>query len=75
MLDRKTIRAARESREMTQLEVAIAAGVSINSIRLWETGGVRPNSENERKLREALSLEMEDTDATGEPYKHTKAAI
>lgn len=75
MLDHKTIRAARDALGMTQLEVALAAGVSINSVRLWESGGVRPKGENERKLREALHLEMEDTDATDKPENNNHAAV
>lgn len=74
MIDRKTIRAAREALGLTQFEVAIAAEVSVNSIRLWEAGGVRPNIDNERKLREALCLGTEDTDATDKPGT-AKAAI
>jgi transcriptional regulator with XRE-family HTH domain len=74
MLNHKKIRAAREALGLTQIDVALAAGVSINSVRLWESGGVRPTGENERKLREALRLEMEDTDATDKPGTD-KAAI
>ena len=74
MLNHKIIRAARKALGLTQIEVALAVGVSINSIKLWEHGGVRPTEDNERKLREALGLGTEETDATDKPGTD-KAAI
>jgi transcriptional regulator with XRE-family HTH domain len=38
---------------MTQIEVAIAVGVSLTAYRLWEYG-LTPNDENKRKLDEVL---------------------
>ena len=56
MITPRDILEARQRRNLTQLRVAIEVGVSYQAYRLWETGGTRPNPENERKLRQVLRM-------------------
>lgn len=44
----------RQELGLTQIEVAIAVGVSVPAYRLWEAGGTRPTPDNEVKLKEVL---------------------
>jgi transcriptional regulator with XRE-family HTH domain len=48
------IREARNKKDMTQIQVASAVGVSVAAYRLWEAGGGNPLPENEVKLIEVL---------------------
>ncbi len=50
------IKCARKERDMTQVEVAHAVGVSVPAYRLWEYGGVNPTTDKEKKLRKVLGL-------------------
>ena len=47
-------RAARALIEMTQDELAEAAGMTVNSISSFETGERTPHKANQQKIREAL---------------------
>ena len=53
------LREARARMGLTQIQAAIAIGVSYPAYRLWEMGGTKPSSENEKKLRRALEIEEE----------------
>ena len=55
-LTAKRIRDAREAKGLTQIEAAIAIGVSVASYRLWEQGGGSPKPENKSKLIKVLGL-------------------
>lgn len=46
------IKELRQQLKMTQIELSNAVGVSVNSIRMWEQGGMNPSPENQRKLEE-----------------------
>ena len=39
---------------MTQIDAAIAIGVSLSSYRMWELGVTKPNQENMQKLIEVF---------------------
>lgn len=56
MIKPMEMRKARKSLELTQIEVAIAVGVSAPAYRLWESGGTKPTEDNEAKLRKVLNL-------------------
>lgn len=47
----------REKKGLTQTEVAIAVGVSVEAYRRWENGGGGANEENLKKLKEVLKKE------------------
>lgn len=51
-----TLRTRRQELGLTQIEVAVAVGVSVGGYRLWEAGGMKPTPDNEAKLREVLKL-------------------
>lgn len=46
----------RESKGLTQVDVAVKVGVSLLSYRLWESGAGKPNDENRKKLEEVLGV-------------------
>ena len=48
------IKEARAKKEMTQIDVARAVGVSLAGYRLWETGAGKPATSNLEKLRRVL---------------------
>jgi DNA-binding transcriptional regulator YiaG len=50
----KEMKNLRKAKGLTQIEVAIAVGVSVPAYRLWEAGGTKPAAENEKKLKEVL---------------------
>ena len=62
MLTPETIKQARMDKGLKQIEVVKRGGYSftLNSYRNWELGATRPNEENEKKLREILSLELNE---------------
>ncbi len=51
------IKKLRKEKNMSQVEVAIAVGVSIVSFQLWERGATTPSDENLKKLKEVLGYE------------------
>ena len=51
------LKKAREKKGLTQTEVAIAVGVSVEAYRRWENGGGGANEENLKKLKEVLKKE------------------
>ena len=53
----------RQDQGLTQIDVAIAVGVSVAAYRLWELGGTRPTPENEAKLIEVLGGAANETSA------------
>ncbi len=50
------IKQKRLEKGLTQLEVVIACGISINTYRHWETNATTPTKENLLKLREVLDF-------------------
>lgn len=48
------MRTLRKEKNMTQLQVAVAVGVSYPAYRLWEAGGTKPTPENLEKLKAVL---------------------
>ena len=55
----KRIRAAREAAGMTQAEVAKALGVSEASIRLYELGKRKPNTEVLERIAAAVGIDVQ----------------
>lgn len=53
------LRAARQQHGYTQLQTAVELGVSYQTYRLWEAGGMRPSAENEVRVRDLLKIEGE----------------
>ena len=51
------LREKREAKGLTQNDVAVAVGVSVQAYQLWERGASEPKPENLRKLKEVLGLE------------------
>ena len=41
---------------LTQIDVAIAVGVSLASYRMWEKGVTKPTEENLAKLKNVLNM-------------------
>lgn len=54
-----TIKELREKTKITQVELAIYFGVSVNTIRAWEQGVTEPSEENQRKI-DVFSKKKED---------------
>lgn len=48
------IKALRESKGITQAQLAALIGVHVNSVRNWETGGGKPSKENMERMVEVL---------------------
>ena len=46
----------RDKKKMTQLKLALEVGVSINTIRAWESGVSKPSEKNLKKLMEVLNV-------------------
>ena len=57
MMGPQEMKKRRKELGLTQIEVAIAVGVSVPAYRLWEAGGTKPNPENEVRLLEVLGGE------------------
>jgi transcriptional regulator with XRE-family HTH domain len=64
MIAPKILRDRRQELGLTQIDVAVAVGVSAGGYRLWEAGGMKPSPENEMKLRQVLQLEGNNDDNT-----------
>ena len=69
MLSPTTLRAIRALRGLTQADLAAKAGISQNSIALFETGKRELRSDTVRKLCEALDVQItykvDGTEITG----------
>ena len=50
------IKEQRVKKGLTQVELARLMHVSVNSVRMWEQGGMNPNPENMEKLKEVLGV-------------------
>jgi DNA-binding transcriptional regulator YiaG len=48
------IRSLRKEKGLSQMGLAVAVGVSMVTIQLWERGVTTPNPENMAKLKEVL---------------------
>ena len=64
MIAPKILRERRQELGLTQIDVAVAVGVSAGGYRLWEAGGMKPSPENEMKLRQVLQLGGNNDDNT-----------
>lgn len=49
------IRQERTKKGYTQVDLARRLGVSVNSVRMWEQGGMNPSPENQKKLQEMFN--------------------
>ena len=56
----KTIREWRETRGLSQFQLAVRAGVTPSSIHEWEFGKKEPGAVRLRQLAEALGVSMDD---------------
>ncbi len=55
-MDLKKLKKLRLLKNMTQVDVSKAVGVTTNSYIRWEQGSNRPSLENEEKLKEVLGV-------------------
>jgi len=62
----KTIRALREERGWTQLELANAIGVTPATVYNWERGKYEPKASQLRALARAFGVSMDDVDFEGD---------
>ena len=53
------IKALRESKGITQVQLAALIGVHVNSVRNWETGGGQPSKENMERMMEVLKKDVD----------------
>lgn len=56
----KSIRELREAADFSQLQLAIALGVSLSTVYKWERGINEPNASNLRKMAKLFNVNMED---------------
>ena len=61
----KEMKKLRTNNQLTQIDVAVAVGVSVAAYRLWEAGGGNPTAENAVKLEAALGGSSNDSDRKG----------
>jgi len=54
-----TIKELREKTKKTQVELAIAFNVSVNTIRAWEMGVTEPSESNQKKIDEYVEKQKE----------------
>jgi len=54
----ETIRSARKAKNMTQAQLAQAAGIAVNSVRLYEAGKLSPKIETLQKIATALNVSV-----------------
>ena len=52
----ENLKQIRLDRGMTQVEVAVAVGVSLVTYQLWEKGAMNPTEKNLAKLKEVLKI-------------------
>ena len=52
------IKQLRTELKLTQTDLAVACGVSLSTIRMWEKKVTTPNEENLLKLKKALRIEV-----------------
>lgn len=64
-----TIREARLAKGISQMQVAIAVGVSLPVVSLWETLKVCPQEGNRRRLAELLDVPEDELEFA--PYRRT----
>lgn len=55
-----TIRSVRKDKKMTQIALAKASGLAVNSIRLYESGKHNPKMDSLKKLADALDVDVID---------------
>lgn len=48
------IKKLRKEKNLSQTSLAVAVGVSLVSVQLWERGVATPNDENMKKLKKVL---------------------
>jgi transcriptional regulator with XRE-family HTH domain len=58
----KTLKEWREERDVTQLDVAFALGVTPATVANWESGRSEPKARHLRALAEFLGVSMDDID-------------
>lgn len=78
----KTIREFRLERDWTQLDLAMAVGVTPGAVYKWESGTVVPDIRRLRSLASAFGVRIEDialvgidVDRTGEPIEDLESKI
>ena len=69
------IRAVRKERKMTQIELAKASGLSVNSIRLYESGKHNPKMDSLKQLADALEVEVTELIPYASPATVTRQEI
>jgi len=57
--EKMTIKELREKTKKTQVELAIAFNVSVNTIRAWEMGVTEPSESNQKKIDEYVEKQKE----------------
>lgn len=55
-MPKNKIKSRRKELGMTQIEIALAVGVSLTSYQLWERGVMYPKEKNEKKLLKVLKI-------------------
>lgn len=70
----KTIRALREERGWTQLELANKLGVQPSTIYKWESGRFMPNVRQFRQLARVFDVSMDDIALTRDEAEGKAAA-
>ena len=56
----ESIRNARKAQNLTQAQLAQAAGIAVNSVRLYEAGKLSPKIETLKKIAAALNVSVID---------------
>ncbi len=51
------LKEARKKKNMSQVDVAVAVGVSIGAYIMWERGANKPTPENLEKLKKVLEID------------------
>ncbi|NCB47916.1 XRE family transcriptional regulator [bacterium] len=52
----ENLKELRKKAGLTQMQLAAKLGVSLMSIRIWESGAGKPNEENYEKLKELFYI-------------------
>ena len=50
-MDRDELKKIRKELGLTQVGMAVKLGVSAQTVRMWEAGGMKPGKENEKKIK------------------------